>query len=79
MVKPCFPNAPRCQAKSKRHGGQCGGPAMKGKRVCQIHGGKSTGRPVTTGQYTKEAKAERLLSSKLMRQFNALAKELGAT
>jgi hypothetical protein len=33
-------NAPRCQATSKRTGLQCRGPAMKGKKVCRMHGGK---------------------------------------
>ena len=36
----------RCQAMSKRTKKQCRSPAMRGKRVCDIHGGKSTG-PVT--------------------------------
>ena len=36
----------RCQALSKRTKLQCGAPAIKGKRVCRIHGGKSTG-PIT--------------------------------
>lgn len=31
----------RCQARAKSHGGQCGRPAMKGKNVCDIHGGKA--------------------------------------
>ena len=34
---------PRCQAKSKRTKQQCRSPAIRGKRVCRIHGGKSTG------------------------------------
>ena len=33
----------RCQALSKRTEQQCGAPAIKGKRVCRFHGGKSTG------------------------------------
>jgi hypothetical protein len=37
--------APRCAAKSKRSGLQCQAPAMRGKRVCRIHGGKSPGAP----------------------------------
>ena len=37
--------APRCAAKSKRSGLQCQAPAMRGKRVCHIHGGKSPGAP----------------------------------
>jgi hypothetical protein len=36
----------RCQALSKRTKRQCGAPAIKGKRVCRFHGGKSTG-PMT--------------------------------
>ena len=36
----------RCQALSKRTKRQCGAPAIKGKRVCRFHGGKSTG-PIT--------------------------------
>jgi len=33
----------RCQATSKRTKLQCGRPALKGKSVCNFHGGKSTG------------------------------------
>jgi hypothetical protein len=43
--------APRCTARSKRSGQQCRGPAVRGKRVCRMHGagggapsGKSNGR-----------------------------------
>ncbi len=57
----------RCSAKSKRSGEQCRRPALRGKAVCDFHGGRSTG-PKTeagkarqrtavlkTGDYTKEA------------------------
>lgn len=30
--------APRCSARSKRTGKQCKGPAVKGWRVCRMHG-----------------------------------------
>lgn len=33
----------RCNATSVRTKQQCGRPAIKGKRVCQFHGGRSTG------------------------------------
>jgi hypothetical protein len=33
----------RCKASSVRTQKQCGRPAIKGKRVCQFHGGRSTG------------------------------------
>lgn len=39
----------RCQAMSKRTRLQCGAAAMKGKRVCYTHGGKSTGPKTTAG------------------------------
>jgi len=34
---------PRCQAKSKRTKQQCRSPAIRGKLVCKVHGGRSTG------------------------------------
>ncbi len=33
----------RCQALSKRTKRQCAAPAVREKRVCRFHGGKSTG------------------------------------
>ena len=33
----------QCTAKSKRSGVRCLAPAVKGKSVCRMHGGKSTG------------------------------------
>ncbi|MGC1577088.1 MAG: HGGxSTG domain-containing protein [Beijerinckiaceae bacterium] len=30
--------APRCQARSKRSGKPCRAPAVKGRRVCRMHG-----------------------------------------
>jgi hypothetical protein len=46
-----FGNAvPRCQAKSKRSGDQCGKPAMRGKAVCRTHGGASTGPRTAQGR-----------------------------
>lgn len=41
---PCdLRSLPRCAAQAKSSGKQCGNPAMRGKRVCWIHGGRSTG------------------------------------
>ena len=71
-------HCPRCQAHSKRTKLQCGKPALKGKRVCQFHGGRSTG-PITeagkarqkaavtkSGNYTKESYETRAASMRVL-------------
>ena len=71
----------RCSARSKRTKLRCGAPAMRGKKVCATHGGKSTG-PKTElgkansakanlkhGQYTKQAQAERSKASAQLSQL----------
>ena len=37
-------NAPLCQARN-RAGRSCRCPAVRGKRVCKMHGGKGSGAP----------------------------------
>ena len=51
-------NHPRCGAYARQTGKPCMGWAMKNGR-CRMHGGKSTGRPVIHGNYTKSAIAQR--------------------
>lgn len=56
---------PRCGAHCRTTGEPCRNPAMKNGR-CRMHGGKSTGRPVTHGRTTrawrqKYAKAREML------------------
>ena len=65
----------RCQAKSNRTTLQCAAPALKGKRVCKTHGGRSTGPKTEAGRKrcgadklvhgrdTREARTERSLVS----------------
>jgi hypothetical protein len=67
--------ARRCSARSKRSGQQCRGPAVRGKRVCRMHGarggapsGKGNGN-YRHGGSTKEAIA-------LMRDLNLMARLL---
>ena len=68
----------RCTAMSKRSGEQCKKPALRGKAVCDFHGGRSTG-PKTeagkarqraavlkTGNYTKEAMEDRARSVRVL-------------
>lgn len=64
-------NAPRCGAHSRRTGKPCMAPAMKNGR-CRMHGGKSTGRPVIHGRYTKKAKASRREFRELMRKMREI-------
>ena len=65
----------RCTAKSKRSGEQCRRPALKGKAVCDFHGGRSTGPKTAEGKAriaaahtvhggeTQEKRAERSAAS----------------
>ena len=67
--------APRCRARCRRSKLPCRAPAMRGKAVCRLHGGKGGGPKgerngaYRTGRYTAEAKAER-------RQLRTLIQEL---
>lgn len=57
-------NAPRCGARN-RQGKPCQAPAMRGKKRCRLHGGKSPGAPrgnqnaYKHGYYSAEAIASR--------------------
>ena len=67
-------DAPRCRAKSKRTGKPCKAPAVRGYRVCRMHGARG-GAPTgerngnyRDGRRTKEAiHASRLIN--LMSRF----------
>ena len=48
--RPDFRDMPKCQAKAKSTGRKCKNVAVKGKRVCYIHGGKSTGAKTEHGK-----------------------------
>ena len=41
----------RCQARSSRTKQQCGRASLQGKRVCQFHGGRSTGPKTEAGKF----------------------------
>jgi len=79
----------RCQAKSKRTKLQCAAPALKGKRVCKTHGGRSTGPKTKAGRQrcaeaktihgrgTREARSERSLASARLAVLEAVGHKLG--
>lgn len=39
---------------------------------CRLHGGLSTGRPITTGQHTKAAKAQRAQLRELIKAIKGM-------
>ena len=74
---PCdITKLPRCHAKAKSTGKRCRQVAMKGKRVCFIHGGKSPGaktgnaNALKNGLYTAEAIADRQYLRQLIKSVS---------
>ena len=79
----------QCQATSKRTRLQCKAPAVKGKSVCRIHGGRSNG-PRTAeglqrcaeaktvhGNETRAKRAERKLKALLLHEVVDLGNAIG--
>ena len=64
-----------CGAQCRTTGEGCKNYKMENGR-CRMHGGKSTGRPVTHGNFSKEAIAERSELIKLNRGIQELLNEL---
>ena len=70
--------APRCRARCRRSKLPCRAPAMRGKTVCRLHGGKGGGPKgerngaYRTGRYTAEAIAERRQVRMLIRGLRHL-------
>lgn len=79
----------QCQAMSKRSRQRCKAPAMKGKRVCKIHGGRSTGPKTEAGRQrcaeaktihgreTREARTEHSLASARLAVLEAVGFSIG--
>lgn len=78
---------PKCQAHA-RSGKQCGNYAVKGKRVCKLHGGYSTGprtaeglerikkARIIHGRYSAEAIKDRQEFKLLIQSFQNMLKEV---
>lgn len=76
--------APRCHARRKSDGKQCQGPAVNGRAVCRLHGGKG-GAPAgkrngayKSGRFAQEAIAERQKARAHLREFRALLAQIPA-
>jgi hypothetical protein len=65
---------PRCGAHCRTTNAPCKSAAMANGR-CRMHGGKSTGRPVTHGQRTKAAKAHRREAKEILNRLIQLTDE----
>jgi hypothetical protein len=72
--------APRCGAKT-RAGGACQCPAIRSRKRCRLHGGRSTGAPngpgngnYRDGTFTAEAVQERQWLRSVVRTFGRLEK-----
>jgi len=73
---------PRCQAKAKSTGRRCGNIAIKGKRVCYIHGGRSSGPPkgntnaLKHGRYSEKTKKEKREMAATIEEMETLLKKI---
>jgi len=79
----------RCQALSKRSRVQCKKPALRGKHVCDFHGGKSTGPKTEAGRQriadtktihgeeTHAKREQRSRSSAYMAELEDVARAIG--
>ena len=73
---------PKCQAVAKSTGRRCGNIAMKGKNVCYIRGGKSSGAPkgnmnaLRHGCHTTKAIAECRYRREFIKEAHRLIKEI---
>lgn len=72
--------APRCGAKT-RTGGSCQCPAIRDRKRCRLHGGRSTGAPKGSdngnykdGTFTAEAIEERQWLRSMVRTYAKLEK-----
>ncbi len=82
MTQYLLDTLPICQAQSKQSGMNCKNYSVKGKKVCHIHGGKSTGAKTKKGKQlqrmanwkhglkSKEAQAEIKELRKFMKDCN---------
>lgn len=69
------PMQARCGAHCRTTGNPCLNFAMPNGR-CRMHGGKSTGRPQSSGAYTTQALRERQEMRSLLKEMNDLLKPL---
>jgi uncharacterized protein YjcR len=73
--------APRCKARSKRSGKPCRSPAVRGFKVCRMHGAGG-GAPIANrnalkhGQFTRDAITMRRELAELVREARRLVNRI---
>lgn len=73
------PNAVRCSARSKHTGKRCKNPAVRGKKVCRLHGGLSlSGDERTEKQKANRPPAAGKVNSGSFKKGNQAARKHGA-
>jgi hypothetical protein len=70
------PMQAQCGAHCRTTGNPCQNAPMPNGR-CRMHGGKSTGRPPTSGYYSNEATTQRHQFQQLLRTIDGLLQSLG--
>ncbi len=76
--------AARCSARSKRTGQPCQNPAVRGWRVCRMHGARGGAKPGKAhpnykhGERSREAVALRAFLNELVREGRAVSDEWAA-
>lgn len=68
-------NHRHCGAHCRTTGKPCKNAPVTGSVRCRMHGGKKSGRPVTTGQHTRQAIAQRRTVRALIRAVNELVNQ----
>ena len=65
-----------CGAHCRTTGNPCKNYKMYDKARCRMHGGKSTGRPIKSGMFTKLAQADRKRLSELNKEIRELLRTI---
>lgn len=68
--------AKKCGAHCRTTGQPCKNPPVTGAQRCRMHGGRSSGRPVVSGQHTQQAVRRRREIKDLIGSVNSLITQM---
>lgn len=78
MTNPMQAKKP-CGAHCRTTGQPCKNPPVTGSQRCRMHGGRGSGRPVTTGLDTRDAKERRKQLRDLNKEICRLIDDLNSS